>query len=164
VNVVDGLPTPLAIYRERFTHLRGDFHLHERHVTISGTIGGSALEATLPLDRLVPEFGLVMFRPNRFYLGLALFLTVGVFTAIISRGPPGLKIVVAGIVAGLFSLWGLAWAIYYFPKRVTYRFINDGGIVVLDFVADGPDRDHARDFAEQIALAIRNCQRDRANS
>lgn len=149
---------PIATYRERFAHLRRDFELYDNQIVVSGKIAGNAFETTIPLIQLVPDFGVFWFRGKRFHYGIALFMVLAVFTAMLFNAPPGSPAMFIQIGAGLGAAWGLVWGLSYFPKRPMYRFINEGGMHVLDFIAAGPDHESALEFAEKVSNAIQTCK------
>ena len=81
-----------------------------------------------------------------------------VFTAFLwlFLGPfqlPVLSVRVAVTATLAASSLGLALA--YLPKFKAYRFLNNSGVVVLDIIEAGPDKDRCREFAERVAEAIR---------
>jgi hypothetical protein len=149
---------PIATYRERFAHLRRDFQLYHDQIVISGAVAGNKFETILPLNRLVPEFGVLWFRGKRFFYGIALFVVLATFAGMLFKAPAGSPARFIQIGAVVLAVCGLIWGVSYFRKRPMYRFMNEGAIFVLDLIAAGPDEKSARTFAESVAQAIRECK------
>jgi hypothetical protein len=149
---------PIATYRERFANLKRDFQLFENQIVISGTIGGNAFEQTLHLQQMVPEFGVLWLRSRRFWYGFNLFVVVSALSTWFKDKLEGFPAQFMLIGAICLIVYGLFCCVVYFRKVPAYRFVNEGGIYILDFIAAGPVREHARQFAEIVARTIRECK------
>lgn len=146
----------IARYREAAPGLRREFVLYPGKVSIRGRrIGGDDFEVHVPLAELSPEFGRVHFRALRFYYGVMLFIGLSVFLWLFLRhfGLPlhSSRVIVTAVFAGACLLW----CVLYFPKYRSYQFVNRAGVIVLNCIEAGSERDRCRDFAETISRTIR---------
>lgn len=158
--------TPLATHRESSPGLRREFVLYEDRVTVTGRKGGNDFVIHVPLEQLCPEIGTFHFRHRRFrqmnlclfFLGLAIAAEVSLTAALPTNAAMRDQLVVliaASVIAALaIGLWSLA----YWPRYTAYRFVNTGGVVVLDAFASGRQSEQCREFAEQVSKAIRQAR------
>jgi hypothetical protein len=153
---------PVAVYRESSPGLRREFALYPERVTVRGRVlGGSEFETHVPLGEVSPEFGTVRFRSRRCHAGIALFCGLAAFLGLFvgAFGLPWTSprvLVTAALAAG-----ALAWGLAYYPKFTAYRFLNTGGVGVLDVIAAGPEKGDARRFVERVAGAVRELRAGR---
>lgn len=147
---------PLALYREASPGLRRELRLFSDKVSICGRmLGGNEFETHISLEHLSPDVGTVRFRSRRSPYGIAvccalvvfLWLFVGPFDA------PWTSTRV--LITATLAAASLSWGLYYLPRYTAYRFLNISGLIVLDVIASGPDKDSCEGFVEDIVEAIR---------
>ena len=150
---------PLATYRESGDGLRRQFALFQDKVVIHGQrFSGSEFETHVPLSQLDPGIGILRFRSRRCVAGLMLFFAF-MFFLWVFLGPLALPINSTRVIVDVgLATACLVWSTIYFPKRTAYRFVNMGGLHVLDVIESGPESNRCRAFADQISDAIRKAR------
>jgi|GEM_PF-930801 hypothetical protein len=148
---------PIATYRESAPGLRRDFKLYFDHITVyAKTLGGDEKEMHIPLDELSPRAGFVRFRVRRWFGGLflsfVLALFIWLFVAEFKLAWHSPRV----IIASLLSLISFAWGVYNLRRYRAFRFVNRSGLVVLDVIENGPDKDRCAEFVALIEQTIRD--------
>lgn len=147
---------PIATYSERSPGLRREFRLHADHITVSSRmLGGNEQEIHIPLDDVSPRPGLMRFRVRRWIGGFLMSFVLAVFVWLFV-GPFHMpwtspRVVIAGILSIGFFIWGLV----YLRKFTAYRFLNRSGVIVLDVIESGPEKDKCKDFVAALERTIR---------
>ena len=59
------------------------------------------------------------------------------------------------LIAIALCLLFLGWGIYYLRRYRAFRFVNRSGVVVLDVIENGPEKDKCADFVALIEQTIR---------
>ena len=146
---------PIASYYEKSPGLRRSFALFPDKVFISAKVfTGSSWEITIPLSSVNPELGIYRFRSKRFAAGFLLSCAFIVLLWLL-LGPFNYSIQSPRvIVTSVLCMASLSWSVIYFSKYTAYRFINHQGLIVLDVIEAGPQRDQCHEFAQKIAQAI----------
>lgn len=152
-------------YRESYAWTRRELVLSPGKVAIvTKQLGGTECGQHVPLARLSPEFGYMLFRSPRVFYGFALFAGLVFFLWRFVRPfelpwtEPRVLVIVALAVASLG--FGLA----YLPRYRAYYFVNESGQPVLSIIESGPDRARCREFVERVSQAIRDAAADRPES
>jgi hypothetical protein len=58
------------------------------------------------------------------------------------------------IITILLGVACLLWALVFTPKVIAYRFLNAHGLIVLDIIAGGPQREQCHEFVMKVSQAI----------
>jgi len=110
----------------------------------------------IPLDELSPRAGFVRFRVRRWFGGLflsfVLALFIWLFVAEFKLAWHSPRV----IIASLLSLISFAWGVYNLRRYRAFRFVNRSGLVVLDVIENGPDKDRCAEFVALIEQTIRD--------
>lgn len=149
--------SPIATYRESAPGLRRNFKLYFDHITVyAKTLGGDEKELHIPLDEISPNVGYVRFRVRRCFGGLflsfvlALFIWLFVAEFKLPWNSPRV------LTASALCLMSFAWGVYYLRRYRAFRFVNRSGIVVLDVIESGPEKDRCANFVALIEQTIRD--------
>lgn len=155
-------PIPADTIASQYTEIvegrKRVFALSATHVHVRMTHGfGSASDVRIPLEWLTPDYATWKFQRLNRRLG-----TISVLFAVLPAmilvnaelKPPGaLFFILAGAALLGIGLLIATLATTLLP-RVSYRFPNAQGIIVLDLIAMGPEKDRCEQFAEEIRTAI----------
>ena len=149
--------SPIATYRESAPGLRRNFKLYLDHISVyAKTVGGDEKELHIPLDEISPKAGYVRFRVRRWFGGLflsfvlALFIWLFVGEFDLPWNSPRV------LAASALCLLSFGWGVYYLRRYRAFRFVNRSGIVVLDVIENGPEKDRCADFVGLIEQTIRD--------
>jgi hypothetical protein len=149
--------TPIYTYRESAPGLRREFKLYLDHITVyAKTLGGDEKEMHIPLDELSPRPGFVRFRVRRWIGGLFLSfvfaLIIWLFVAEFKLDWRSPRVIVASSLCVMSFLWG----VYNLRRYRAFRFVNRSGMVVLDVIENGPDKNRCAEFVALIEQTIRD--------
>ena len=148
---------PIATYRESSPGLRRKLTLYFDHVTVyAKTLGGHERESHIPLDEISPNVGYARFRVRRWlqgmllgsFLGLFIWIFVGEFN--LPWTSPRV------LTTAVLCFMSFAWGAYYLRRYRVFQFVNRSGIVVLDVIESGPEKDRCADFVALIEQTIRD--------
>jgi hypothetical protein len=156
--------SPLATYRERSPYLRRDFALYDDRVVVTGSNRRQSFETRIPLEILAPFESRVSYRRwpllGLLLLSAVLLGFVGLFVGVFQLPPSAPRVLAAGglalVTAGL--------ALGYCPLFTAYRFLSLAGVVVLDVIEAGPDRQRCREFVNQVSAAAEAIRRGKSTS
>lgn len=146
----------IATYRDTVPGIRRQLTLYSDHITVySKALGGDENEVHLPLQDVSPDIGFIRFRVQRWFIGfaisfvLALFIWLFVGAFDLSWSSPRV------LIAATLCCISFAWGVYYLRRYRAFRFVNRSGVVVLDVIENGPDKDKCIDFVRRIEETIR---------
>lgn len=148
---------PIATYRDSAPGLRRHLKLYLDHITVhSRTMGGDEHELHIPLDEISPKAGFVRFRVRRWFGGLFLSFVFALFIWLFVRefslpwDSPRV------LIASALCVTSFAWGVYYLRRYRAFRFVNRAGIVVLDVIENGPEKERCEEFVATIEQTIRD--------
>ena len=145
----------VASYFERHAGLTREYVLHSDKITIHGRrLFREEFETIIPLTSMSPEISQVRFRGEDYIRGVrffVIFMAVAGFLVGFFKLPPLSTRVIITVLLGIACLM---WALVFTPKVHAYRFLNAHGMIVLDIIAAGPQREICHDFVEKVSHAI----------
>jgi hypothetical protein len=149
---------PLATYSDRIVGAKRQFTLISDAVLVSGsTISGTSFELRVPLDSLQPTRSRIFYRQSAFWAGVMLAGGAG-FVLIILTNLPGLvdwrSVPVLGIIT--LGILGLVLALITGRKLEVARFITTSGVVGLDIIRGGRERDRFQSFVDAVTQQIQS--------
>ncbi len=145
----------IATYSDRIVSAKRQFTLTPDAVLVSGsTISGTRFELHVPLDSLQSSRSRIFYRQSAFWAGVGLAGGAG-FVLIILANLPGIEwwsVPVLGIIA--LGVLGLAFALITGRRLEVARFITTSGVVGLDVIRAGRERDRFESFVDAVTHQI----------